>query len=64
MEASLSGLLVLTGVSGRSAVLATLAYQLAEYWLPMVAGLVACWFYRRRYGSVRFSEPQTAPSPQ
>ena len=57
VEASLSGLLVLAGVNGRSAVLATLAYRLAEYWLPMVAGLVAYWLYRRRYGSVRFSEP-------
>jgi uncharacterized protein (TIRG00374 family) len=64
VEASLSGLLVLAGVSGRSAVLATLAYRLAEYWLPMVAGLVAYWLFRRRYGSVRFSEPQIAPSPQ
>jgi uncharacterized protein (TIRG00374 family) len=63
VEASLSGLLVLAGVSGRSAVLATLAYRLAEYWLPMVAGLVAYWLYRRRYGSVRFGEPQTTPSP-
>ncbi len=60
VEASLSGLLVLAGVDGRSAVLATLAYRLAEYWLPMVAGLVAYWLYRRRYGPVRFSEPQTA----
>jgi len=64
VEASLSGLLVLAGVSGRSAVLATLAYRLAEYWLPMVAGLVAYSLYRRRYGSVRFSEPQTAPPAQ
>lgn len=64
VEASLSGLLVLAGVSGRSAVLATLAYRLAEYWLPMVAGLVAYWLYRRRYGSVRFGEPPAAPSSQ
>jgi uncharacterized protein (TIRG00374 family) len=64
VEASLSGLLVLAGVSGRSAVLATLAYRLAEYWLPMVAGLVGYWLYRRRYGSVRFSDAQTAPSPR
>jgi uncharacterized protein (TIRG00374 family) len=64
VEASLSGLLLLAGVSGRSAVLATLAYRLAEYWLPMVAGLVAYWLYRRRYGSVRFDEPQAARSPQ
>jgi uncharacterized protein (TIRG00374 family) len=64
VEASLSGLLVLAGVDGRSAVLATLAYRLAEYWLPMVAGIVAYWLYRRRYGSVRFGEPQTLPSRQ
>jgi uncharacterized protein (TIRG00374 family) len=64
VEASLAGLLVLAGVSGRSAVLATLAYRLAEYWLPMVAGLVAYWLYRRRYGPVRFSELDTQPSPQ
>ena len=57
VEASLSGLLVLAGVSGRSAVLATLAYRLAEYWLPMVAGLVAYGLYRRRYGSVGLSAP-------
>ena len=55
---------LLAGVSGRSAVLATLAYRLAQYWLPMVAGLVAYWLYRRRYGSVGFSEPQTAPPAQ
>jgi uncharacterized protein (TIRG00374 family) len=60
VEASLSALLVLAGVDGGSAVLATLAYRLAEYWLPMVAGLVAYWLYRRRYGSVRFGE---APTP-
>jgi uncharacterized protein (TIRG00374 family) len=64
VEASLSGLLVLAGVSGRSAVLSTLAYRLAQYWLPMVAGLVAYGLYRRRYGSVRFSESETAPSLQ
>ncbi len=64
VEASLSGLLVLAGVGASSAVLATLAYRLAEYWLPLVAGLVAYWLYRRRYGPVRFSEPHAAPSPR
>jgi uncharacterized protein (TIRG00374 family) len=64
VEASLSGLLVLAGVSGRSAVLATLAYRLAQYWLPMVAGVVAYGLYRRRYGTVRLSESSIAPSPE
>jgi len=51
VEASLSGLLVLAGVNGRSAVLATLAYRLAQYWLPTLAGAVAYPLFRRRYGS-------------
>ena len=51
VEASLSGLLVLAGVNGRSAVVATLAYRLAQYWFPTVAGAVAYGLFRRRYGS-------------
>jgi uncharacterized protein (TIRG00374 family) len=62
VEASLSGLLVLAGVSVSKAVLATLAYRLAEYWLPMLAGLVAYWLFRRRYGPVRFTEAPRTPA--
>ena len=51
VEASLSGLLVLAGVNGRSAVVATLAYRLAQYWLPTIAGAVAYGLFRRRYGT-------------
>lgn len=50
-EASLSGLLVLAGVNASSAVVATLAYRLAQYWLPMIAGAVAYVLFRRRYGA-------------
>ena len=39
VEASLGGLLVLAGVHGGDALLATLAYRLASYWLPLCAGL-------------------------
>ena len=39
MEASLSGLLILAGVRPGYAVLATLAYRIASYWLPLLAGL-------------------------
>jgi uncharacterized protein (TIRG00374 family) len=53
VEASLSGLLVLAGVNGRSAVVATLAYRLAQYWLPTIAGTVAFVLFRRRYGTTR-----------
>ena len=49
VEASLSGLLVLAGVNGRSAVVATLAYRLAQYWIPTIVGAVAYALFRRRY---------------
>ena len=49
VEASLSGLLVLAGVDAGSAVVATLAYRLAQYWLPIIAGAGAYWLFRRRY---------------
>ena len=50
-EASLSGLLVLAGVTPADAVVATLAYRLAQYWLPMAAGGFAFVLFRRRYGT-------------
>ena len=56
VEASLSGLLVLAGVSGGKAVVATLAYRLASYWLPLLAGVFAYFLYRRRYGSVQIDD--------
>jgi uncharacterized protein (TIRG00374 family) len=49
VEASLSGLLILAGVPGGSAFVATLAYRLASYWLPLIASLVAYVLFRRRY---------------
>ena len=49
VEASLAGLLALAGLDGAQAVLATLAYRLASYWLPMLAGPVAYAVFRRRY---------------
>jgi uncharacterized protein (TIRG00374 family) len=49
VEASLSGLLVLAGVPGGAALVATLAYRLASYWLPLLAGALAYVLFRRRY---------------
>jgi uncharacterized protein (TIRG00374 family) len=40
VEAGLTAMLVLTGVSAGEAVLATFAYRLFQYWLPLPAGLV------------------------
>ncbi len=50
VEATLSGLLILAGVDGSDAFLATLAYRLASYWLPLLAGPVAYLAFWRRYG--------------
>jgi uncharacterized protein (TIRG00374 family) len=49
VEASLSGLLVLAAVPAGKAFVATLAYRLASYWLPPLAGSVAYALFRRRY---------------
>ncbi len=49
VEAGLASLLTLAGVHPADAVLATLAYRLASYWLPLVSGLPAYLLFRRRY---------------
>jgi hypothetical protein len=49
IEATMSALLVLAGVHVGDALLATLAYRVASYWLPLVAGPVAYGLFRRRY---------------
>ena len=48
VEAGLTATLTLAGVSAPDAVLATLAYRLVAYWLPLPAGLVAAALHRRR----------------
>jgi len=58
VEASLTGLLVLAQVDSSQAVLATLAYRLASYWAPLLAGPIAYGAFRLRYGNHR-SSPQT-----
>jgi uncharacterized protein (TIRG00374 family) len=65
VEASLSGLLILAGVRPSYAVLATLAYRIASYWLPLLAGPPAYLLYRRRYGrpTPRPATPGTAGQP-
>jgi hypothetical protein len=49
VEASLTGLLVLAGLDSGNAVLATLTYRLASYWLPLAAGPVAYGIFHLRY---------------
>jgi uncharacterized protein (TIRG00374 family) len=49
VEAGLTGLLTLAGVPAGQAALATLAYRLVSFWLPLPAGAVAAGLHRRRY---------------
>ena len=50
VEAGLSGLLILAGVHGGDAVVATLAYRIISYWLPIFVGPFAYVAFRMRYG--------------
>ena len=50
VEAGLTGLLALAGVSAGDAVLSVLAYRLVSFWLPLPVGGLAALLHRRRYG--------------
>jgi uncharacterized protein (TIRG00374 family) len=56
VEAGLTGVLTLAGVTPEHAVLATLLYRLFSYWLPLPSGLVASILFRRRH-RMRVSAP-------
>ncbi len=53
VEAGLTGTLALAGVRPAQAVLATLLYRLASYWIPILAGPFAYGLFRRRYHAER-----------
>jgi uncharacterized membrane protein YbhN (UPF0104 family) len=50
VEAGLTATLALAGVAGGDAVLATFAYRLLTYWLPLPLGLLGAVLHHRRYG--------------
>jgi uncharacterized protein (TIRG00374 family) len=49
VEAGLTATLALAGVGAAEAVLATFAYRLFTYWLPLPLGLAGALLHRRRY---------------
>ena len=59
VEAGLTGTLALAGVGAGAAVVATLAYRLVSFWLPIPAGAVAAIVHRRRYGTEEVQPPPT-----
>lgn len=56
VEAGLTGTLVLAGVGTGAAVVATLAYRLVSFWLPIPAGAIAAVLHRRWYGEEAVSD--------
>jgi hypothetical protein len=58
VEVGLVATLGLAGVGAADATLATLAYRLVSFWMPIPAGGVAYVLYRRRYGT-KDSPPAT-----
>jgi len=61
VEAGLTGTLALAGVGGGAAVVATLAYRLVSFWLPIPAGIAAAIVHRRRYGAEEVEPPPATP---
>jgi hypothetical protein len=59
VEGGLIATLGLAGISTADAVLATLMYRLASYWLPLPAGALAYLLHGRRYGRA----PQAERNP-
>ena len=57
VEAGLAATLVWAGVPTANATLATLAYRLVSYWLPLVLGIAAAVVYRARYGDAHDVQP-------
>jgi len=58
VEAGLTAMLALAGVSAGAAVLATFVYRLFSYWLPLPVGLAAFGWHARRYRDVRPASPE------
>jgi len=63
VEAGLTGTLALAGVAGGKAVVATLAYRLFSFWLPIPAGGIAAIVHRRRYGAHTTDVPEDGAAP-
>jgi uncharacterized protein (TIRG00374 family) len=61
VEAGLTGLLTLAGATAHQAVVATLAYRLLVFWLPLPLGGIAYLLHRRRYGTEGASASATSP---
>jgi uncharacterized membrane protein YbhN (UPF0104 family) len=62
VEAGLAATLTVSGIPGAFASAATLAYRLASYWLPLLAGIPAYLLFAHRFGRVPIPAPAQEPS--
>ncbi len=51
VEVGLTAMLIAAGIPGPDATLATLAYRLFQFWLPIPAGAVAYVLFKRKFGT-------------
>ncbi|MEA2480801.1 MAG: putative heme transporter [Thermoleophilaceae bacterium] len=63
VEAGMTAMLTLAGVPAAAATLATFAYRLFSYWLPMPVGLVAIALHRRRHAGEPDTHVTRTPGP-
>lgn len=59
VEAGLTGMLTLAGVAPGDAVLATFAYRLFSYWMPLPLGLVGVFGHRRVIARLGLADPSS-----
>ena len=64
VEVGLVGFLGFAGMDTGAALVATLAYRLVAYWLPLLAGAVAYGLYVHRYGRARPPAPAMSDASQ
>ena len=62
VEVGLTATLGLAGIATRDATVATLAYRLVAFWLPIPLGLLAFAMFRRRFGRFTKGRPSSAVS--
>ncbi len=62
VEIGLYSTLVISGISGRDAGVATIAYRIISWWFPVMSGLVAWLLFKARYPNQRLRERATASS--
>lgn len=59
VEVGLVALLTASGIPARDATLATLAYRLFQFWLPIPAGAIAYVVFRRKYGTEAMTQTES-----